>query len=211
MSAIELEMRANIRPIGLLAVVVVALTTVAVAAVAHLALGLSWPVAFVLGAIVSPTDPTAVEAISRRLAVPRRLVSILEGESLVNDGMALTIYASAVTAVVAGSISVSEVAGSSGLSVVGGVAIGLALGWLIERVRKRIDSPPEELAVSLLSGYTAYLPAELLSLPGSWRRWRPAPTAEREALVRLRDENRIDSDVLRRVERDLDLEDNRLA
>jgi len=160
------QMRANIRPIGLLAVVVVALTTVVVAVVAHFALGLSWAVAFVLGAIVSPTDPTAVEAIARRLAVPRRLVSILEGESLINDGMALTIYASAVTAAVVGSVSVAEVAGSFVLSVVGGVVIGLGLGWLIERVRARIDSPPEELAVSMLSAYAAYLPAELVGASG---------------------------------------------
>lgn len=75
------EFRANLRPIGLLSIVVVLLTTVAVAMVGHYALGLSWPVAFVLGAVVSPTDPVAFEAVAHRLSAPRRLTSIVQGES----------------------------------------------------------------------------------------------------------------------------------
>ncbi len=160
------ELRANLRPIGVLAVLVVILTTVAVAAAAHLALGLAWPVAFVLGAIVSPTDPTAVEAIGQRLAVPRRLISIIQGESLVNDGMALTIYASAVSAVVGGAASAPAVLGRFAFSVVGGVAIGLGVGWLLAHVRARVDSPPEELALSLLGAYAAYLPAQYVGASG---------------------------------------------
>jgi len=89
------DLRANIRPIGLLSVGLVALTTVVVARVAHLVAELSWPVAFVLGTIVSPTDPVAATAIAERLGVPGRIVMILEGESLINDGTALVLYQTA--------------------------------------------------------------------------------------------------------------------
>src|SRR5919198_5006123 len=97
------DLRTNARPIGLLAVGLVVATTVAVAAVAHWAIdGFSWSAAFVLGAVVSPTDPLATTKIARRLGVPRRIVAVIEGESLVNDGTALVLYKVAVTAVVAG-------------------------------------------------------------------------------------------------------------
>ena len=122
--------------------------------------------AFVLGAIVSPTDPTAVQAVSERLTLPRRLVSIVEGESLVNDGVALAVYAAAVTAVVSGSVSAPSVASSLVLGIVGGVAVGLAVAWVIAHIRGRLDSPPEELALSVLAAYAAYLPAELLGASG---------------------------------------------
>ena len=160
------ELRANLRPIAVLAVVVVALTMAAVALVAHLALGLAWPVAFVLGAIVSPTDPTAVEAIGRRLSVPRALISVIEGESLVNDGTALTLYASAVAAVAVGKVSAPAVAGRFVFGIVGGIVIGLAVGWVIARIRAGMDSPPEELALALLAAYAAYLPAQYIGASG---------------------------------------------
>src|SRR4051794_16385623 len=91
------DLRANIRQITFLAVGLVVLTMVAVAVIAH-AVGLSWAAAFVLGAVVSPTDPLAATAIARRLGAPRRVVTIVEGESLVNDGTALVLYGVAVTA-----------------------------------------------------------------------------------------------------------------
>ncbi len=97
------DLRTTVKPIGLLAVGLVVMTTVAVAVVAHEVVdGLTWPAAFVLGAIVSPTDPIAATAIARRLGVPRKLVTIVEGESLVNDGTGLVLYRVAVMAVVAG-------------------------------------------------------------------------------------------------------------
>ena len=83
------DLRANVRPIGLLALGLVLMTTVVVALVAHAVIGMSWAAAFVLGAVVSPTDPIAATAISKRLGVPRRIVVIVEGESLVNDATAL--------------------------------------------------------------------------------------------------------------------------
>ena len=99
------DLRSNLRPVGLLAVGLVLLTMVVVAVVAHAIVpGLPWAAAFVLGAVVSPTDPIAATAIMHRLGVPRRIVSIVEGESLVNDGTALVAYRAAVVATVSGSL-----------------------------------------------------------------------------------------------------------
>jgi NhaP-type Na+/H+ or K+/H+ antiporter len=86
------DLKVNLRPIVLLAIGLVLVTAVTVAVVVHAAAGLSWPAAFVLGVIVSPTDPVAATAIANRLGMPRRIVTILEGESLINDGMALVLY-----------------------------------------------------------------------------------------------------------------------
>src|SRR3712207_5702193 len=102
---------------------------VAVALAAHaLVPGLPWAAAFVLGAIVSPTDPLAAATIMRRLGVPRRLVSMVEGEGLFNDATALVAYRVAVAAVVAGSFSLADAGLRFAVGAVGGVAIGLAVG-----------------------------------------------------------------------------------
>jgi monovalent cation/hydrogen antiporter len=157
------ELKVNVRPIGLLAVGLVIATTVVVAVVAHAAVDdLSWASSFVLGAIVSPTDPVAAAAIARRLGVPRRLVTIVEGESLINDGTALVGYRVAVVAVVSGGFSVAHVGLAFVASVTGGIAIGLGVGWLVRQVRRRLDNPPIEITIALLSGYFAYIPAELV-------------------------------------------------
>ena len=159
------DLRANVRPIGLLAVGLVVMTTVGVAVVAHaLVDGLTWPSAFVLGAIVSPTDPIAATAIARRLGVPRKLVTIVEGESLVNDGTGLVLYRVAVAAVVTGSFSVLYTGGLFVVSALGGVAVGLAVGWVVRQARRRLDNPPAEITISLLTGYFAFIPAELLGV-----------------------------------------------
>jgi monovalent cation/hydrogen antiporter len=150
----------NRRPVALLAVGLVLTTTISVAAGVHALTGMGWAPAFVLGAIVSPTDPTAATAIARRLGVPRRIISVIEGESLVNDGTALVVYRFAVVAVVSGSFSLGHAAASFAGNVAGGIAIGLAVGWLIRQARRRMNNPPAEITVALLSGYFAYLPAE---------------------------------------------------
>jgi len=161
------ELRANVGPITLLAIGLVLTTMLLVAVVAHTVVpGLSWPGAFVLGAIVSPTDPTAATAIGQRLGLPRRLVALIEGESLVNDGTALVAYRYAVAAVVTGSFSLASASGRFVLSVVGGIAIGLAVGFLIRQARLRIDNPPVEITISILSGYFAYLPAQAAGVSG---------------------------------------------
>ena len=160
------DLRANLRPISLLAAGLVGATMTGVAAVAHQWLGLSWPVAFTLGAVVSPTDALAVTEIAGRVAMPRRIVAILEGESLVNDGTALVLYKAAVGAAVGGGFSFLHVGSHLVLSVVGGIAIGLAVGFVVRQVRRRIDDPPIEVGLAVLTGYLAYLPASAVGVSG---------------------------------------------
>jgi Na+/H+ antiporter len=160
------DLRANVQPISLLALGLVAVTMVTVAAVAHRVAGLAWAPAFVLGAVVAPTDPLAATQIARRLGVPRRSVTIVEGEALVNDASALALYRTAVVAVVAGTFSFWDAGLHFLLSVAGGVAVGLAVGWLVALIRIRLDNIPAEIAVSLLCGYLAYIPANALHVSG---------------------------------------------
>jgi Na+/H+ antiporter len=155
------ELRANLRPIATLSIGLVLFTTVAVAVVIHaLVDGIPWAVAFALGAIVSPTDPVAATAIARRLGAPRRLIAVVEGESLVNDGTALVAYRFALGAAVGGSFSIVDAGVEFVLGAAGGIAIGLAVGWIIAEIRARLDDPPVEVTISLFTGFAAYLPAE---------------------------------------------------
>jgi Na+/H+ antiporter len=160
------DLRANARSIALLAIPLVLVTMVTVATVAHVVIGLDWDVAFVLGAIVSPTDAVAPAATLRRLGTPRRLLTVIEGESLTNDWTALVLYRIAVAAVVSGSFSLWEAGLQFIVNGAGGLAIGLAVGWIVREVRRRIDDPPTEITISLLTGYAAYLPAEELGVSG---------------------------------------------
>jgi Na+/H+ antiporter len=161
------ELRANMKAITFLAVGLVLVTMVAVAAVAHEFIdGLDWPEAFVLGAIVAPTDPTASSAIAERLGLPTRLVSLIEGESLVNDGTALVAYRFAVAAVVTGTFSLLDASWHFVWIVLGGIGVGLVVGYLIRQLRKRLDNPPVEISIALLSGYLGYLPAQALGVSG---------------------------------------------
>jgi len=160
------DLRKNARPIALLSIGLVFATMGAVALVGHAVVGLGWAEAFVLGAIVSPTDAVAPAEILRRLGAPRRLLTIIEGENLTNDWTALVLYRFAVAAVVTGSFSLAEASVRFAVNGVGGLLVGLAAGWLIREVRSRIDDPPTEITISILSGYAAYLPAEELGLSG---------------------------------------------
>jgi monovalent cation/hydrogen antiporter len=157
------DFRANLRPILLLALGLVVATTAAVAAVAHAVVpGMSWAGAVVLGAIVSPPDAVAAVAILRRLRIPRRVLVILEGESLVNDAGALVIYRTAVAAMVTGAFSLGHAAGGFVVAAAGGVAIGLVVAWLaVVTVRWLADSM-SEIAASLLAPYIAWMAAEQL-------------------------------------------------
>jgi CPA1 family monovalent cation:H+ antiporter len=160
------ELRQNLRPISLLALGLVAMTTVGVALVAHAITDLGWAEAFILGAVVSPTDPIAATSIGRRLGVPRRLIDIIEGESLVNDGTALVLLRTAIVAAVAGSFSPWAAGGRLVLNIVGGIAVGLAVGYAIRRVRRALDNPPLEVTIAFLTGYFAFLPASALGVSG---------------------------------------------
>jgi monovalent cation/hydrogen antiporter len=161
------ELRVDARPISLMAIGLVLATMCVVAVVAHgLVDGLPWAAAFALGAIVAPTDPVAATTVARRLAAPRRVVSILEGESLVNDGTALVAYRVAVAAAVGGSFSLWSAGLEFALGAIGGVLVGLVMGWVVSEIRRRIDDVPVEITISLLSGYAGYLPAEALHASG---------------------------------------------
>jgi CPA1 family monovalent cation:H+ antiporter len=161
------ELRANTRAIGILAIGLVIATTVAVALVAHAAVdNMSWSSAFVLGAVVAPTDPIAATAIMRRLGVPRRLVSIIESESLVNDGTALVLYRVGVVAALSGNFSLWDLSWRFAWAVVGGVGIGMIAGFVIAEVRRRVDNPPVEVTISLMTGYLAFIPANAASASG---------------------------------------------
>jgi CPA1 family monovalent cation:H+ antiporter len=160
------ELKANVRDIGWLAVGLVFVTTGLVAVVAHELIGLPWGVAFVLGAVVSPTDAVAPAQIIRRFGVPRRVVTVIEGENLTNDWTALTLYRFAVTAVVSGSFNWAWAAPRFVLTGIGGIVVGLLVGVALRWVRSRIDDPPTEITISLFSGYAAYIPAEELGLSG---------------------------------------------
>ena len=160
------DLRRNVGAIGLLAIGLVLMTMVAVAGVAHVVIGLSWAVSFVLGAIVAPTDAVARAEIARRLGAPRRLVTIIEGENLTNDWTALVLYKFAVAAVVTGSFSLAEAGLKFLLTGVGGVAVGLAAGAAIRfgplPARRPSDGDHDLDPVGLLR----LPPAEALGLSG---------------------------------------------
>src|SRR5215510_12972721 len=158
------DFRANLRPIGLLAVGLVLATTAAVAAVAHASLpALGWAGAMALGAIVSPPDAVSATAIARRLRIPRRVVTVLEGESLVNDATALILYRAAVGAAVWGtaSFSLGEALFEFVFAAVAGVAIGILVSmvgrWALCMARDSFT----EIAITLLAPYVAWVLGEL--------------------------------------------------
>jgi len=159
------DFRANLRPIMLLAVGLVVLTTVAVAVVAKLLVpGLPFWAAVMLGAIVSPPDAIAATAVFRRIKVPRRMVTILEGESLVNDAAALVLYRLSLIALIAGDFYIGKGAIDFLMVASGGIAIGLALGWLFTRVHRLLGDPLIELMLSIILPFLAFLIAENLHL-----------------------------------------------
>src|SRR6266498_1194874 len=161
------ELRANARPIGLLSIGLVIATMTMVAVVTHEAVDhMSWSAAFVLGAIVSPTDPIAATSIMRRLGVPRRIVTVVEGEALVNDGTALVLYRVAVTAAVSGAFSLWNASWHFVWSEIGGVGIGLVVGFLVAALRRRLDNPPVEVTIALMTGYLAFIPANAADASG---------------------------------------------
>jgi CPA1 family monovalent cation:H+ antiporter len=171
------------RAILLLSIGCVIFTTVGVAAVAHwLIPSLSWAVCFTLGAIVSPPDAVAATSVLQNVGAPRRIKTILEGESLVNDATGLVAYRFAVAAVLTGMFNIYEAAGQFVLVAVGGIAVGLAFGMLLVWIHQNVllDSPIVETTVTFLSPYAMYIAAEQLHLSGVlavvtgglWITWR---------------------------------------
>ena len=165
------EFRRNIQPITLLAIGLVAFSTIVVAAIAHASIHLDWATAFVLGAVVSPPDAVAAEAIFHRMSVPRRIVSILTGEALLNDATALVLYRFAVVAAVTGAFSLGKVLVTFPIVALGGIAIGLLAGYFVEFVlrflsKEQLEDATISNVVLLIAPYASYLPAEALHVSG---------------------------------------------
>ncbi len=156
------------RPITLLAIGCVIFTTCAVAVVAHYFIpNFSWAEAFVLGAIISPPDAVAATAATKGLGVPKRVITILEGESLVNDATGLIAYRYAVASVVTGAFSLKEASLQFLFVAIGGILFGLALGWIFKWIHKLTpDNPTTETALTFLVPFIAYLGAEEFHMSG---------------------------------------------
>src|SRR2546426_716806 len=146
------DFRANLRPIALLSIGLVLFTTILAGFFArYFVPDLPLAAGVVLGGIISPPGAVASRALAGRLRVPRRIVTILEGESLVNDATALVAFRFAVAAVVSGAFSLGHAAGQFVVVGVGGIVIGLIVGWLTALIQKPIDDPPIEITLSLLT------------------------------------------------------------
>lgn len=160
------EFRASLRPILQLALGLVLVTTLVIAVVAHFVAGLSWPVAVVLGAVISPTDAVASSATAREFGLPRRIVTVIEGESMVNDATGLVVYRFAVAAVVIGTFSLWQAGLQFLLVSVGGLVIGLVIAWPVAWLHRHLDDAPIEITITLLTPYAAYLLADALQVSG---------------------------------------------
>jgi CPA1 family monovalent cation:H+ antiporter len=150
------EFKSNLRPIILLSVGCVIFTACAVAAATHYLIGLPWNIGFLLGAIVAPPDVVAPLAIARKLALPRRILVILEGEGLANDATALILYRFAVVAISTGTFSLTKATGSFAGIVACEILFGAAVGWLSLRARHHARDPQIEITLSLITPYIAY-------------------------------------------------------
>ncbi|MFD7080303.1 Na+/H+ antiporter [Streptomyces sp. NPDC002181] len=162
-----LDLRANMRPVAMLSVGYVLFATVAVGYVAYLAVpGLTLPVALVLGAVIAPPDAVAATAIARKLGLPNRITTILQGESLVNDATAITAYKVALAAAVGVSAGWAGGIAEFLLASVGGVGVGLVLMVPIHHLRKRLREPLLQNTLSLLIPFVAYAAAERVHASG---------------------------------------------
>jgi CPA1 family monovalent cation:H+ antiporter len=160
------EFRENLQPIALLSLGLVGASTVAVAFLAHREIGLSWAVAFALGAVISPTDPVAATAVAGRVGLPRRMVTILEGEGLVNDAVSLSIFRIALAVWAGAQFSVAGGFLRFIAILVGEPLYGFLLGKIVAFIRSRITDPQIEITVSLLTPFAAYLLPEMLGGSG---------------------------------------------
>lgn len=160
-----IDFRENRRPILFLSVGLVVFTAFGIGVLMWAMLPIPFAAAVALGAVLAPPDAVAATAIARKIGLPRRVVTILEGESLVNDATAIVVLRTAIAAI-AGSVSVWQVGGSFVVSAVGGVVIGALVALVVGKIRYLIQDDLTDVAVSLLTPWVAYLPAEQVHLPG---------------------------------------------
>ncbi|MEA2220006.1 MAG: monovalent cation/hydrogen antiporter [Solirubrobacteraceae bacterium] len=159
------ELRAATAQLVSLSFVLVLVTMAAVAVLSHAVIGgLSWPAAFVLGAILAPTDPVSAAAVFSSMGVPERVAVAVETEAMLNDGAALAAYKVAVTAAVAGTFALGSAVAEFVVSVAGGVACGVAIGWAGVRVHRRLADVPLAIFLTVLFAYGAYIGAEELGV-----------------------------------------------
>jgi len=159
------DLGANKRVIALLSVGLVLFTAFGVALVVWKLLDVPFAVALALGGVVAPPDAVAATAVARRIGLPRRIVTILEGESLFNDATALVVVRTAILAI-AGAVSLAEVGVSFLTAAVGGVVVGLAVAWVLARIRCAVTDTTTDTALSFLAPWLAYLPAEVVHASG---------------------------------------------
>jgi monovalent cation:H+ antiporter, CPA1 family len=160
------ELRRRILPVGLLATVGVAITVLLIGVLTHLALGLSWASAMLLGAILAATDPIAVITLLRRVKAPGGLVAILEGESLFNDGTGVAVFSAVLATILTGAPSFGDAAIRFVEITLGGTAIGLAVGFLGLALLRFAEDAPLEILATLVIAYGSYLAADLLHASG---------------------------------------------
>ncbi len=175
------DFRSNISLIAALAVGAVIFTTAVVGVVTHLVMpGLPWAVCFALGAIVSPPDALAAKAVLQRVALPPKMMVLLEGESLVNDASGLVLFRLAVAAALTGSFSVGDALTSFAVLSVGGIALGLFIGWIATVLLARLREPSMLAVATLLTSWASYIIADKLGVSGVlstvacglWLGWR---------------------------------------
>lgn len=160
------ELRANLVAVVSLATVGVVLTAALVGVFGHVALGLTLPLALLLGAMVAPTDPVSVVGVFRRLNVAPGLTNLVEAESLVNDGTGVVVFTIALAAVASGSIAIGPALLDFLRLAGGGLALGLALGFLLSRVTNRIDDFLVEISMTAVAAYGGYLLGESVHVSG---------------------------------------------
>jgi len=157
------DFKRNLRAIGALAIGLVLLTTLVIGWVAHTIIpGISWAAALCLGAIVSPPDAVAATAVMSRIGVPRRVITVLEGESLVNDASALVLYRAAVVALVSGTFSLGATVADFVVVAIVGVLVGFAAGWATRWAIRHMPEGYGQIALTLLGPYVAWIAAERL-------------------------------------------------
>ncbi|MEP7360419.1 MAG: Na+/H+ antiporter, partial [Chloroflexota bacterium] len=161
------ELRENVAPITRLAFGLVVFTVVVVAVVAQaLVPTMGWAAAITLGAIVAPTDAIAATSVFRRLGMPRVITALVEGEALFNDATALVIYRTGVAVVAGSTFALLTTGAQLVVALVGGIAIGLAVGWISAQILARLDEPPVEVLISFVVPFAAFLPADVLGVSG---------------------------------------------
>src|SRR2546423_1112638 len=160
------EFRRRLLPVGLLVTVGVAVTVVLIGLLMHALVGFSWADGMLLGAILAATDPIAVVTLLRRIKAPAGLASILEGESLLNDGTGVAAFSAVLGTIVAGSPSVADASLRFAELTVGGTIIGLAAGFLGLALLRFADDAPLEIVATLTIAYGSYLAADLVHVSG---------------------------------------------